>query len=218
MIEQIGPVNDVVMNGDAIDGPGRKDTTGHLTTDIEEQQEMAETILDYVKAERRHVVRGTGFHTDGDKAYENDLESSYTGDDLRLMVHGRRVHFRHVVGRSDTPYGQYTQIAKELTNEIMQASFEGYEPADVIIRSHVHYHAMISVGDATTGYSRIAFSTPSLELRGPRSGPFVRKLRTWLYHVGVTLIEIDETGEVFVRPFLFPIDRYMRREYQCLTA
>lgn len=220
-VKQVGPVDDLVINGDAVDGEGKAGSSHHLTTNVKDQQEMAKEIADQIKADRRHFVRGTGFHTDSALAYEDAIAEAFNTeaqDDLRLQVNGRKLHFRHVVGRSDTPYGQYTQVAKELTNELMQGSFEGYDPADILVRSHVHYHAAMSVGDGVSGLPRIAFTTPSLELRGPKSGPYVRRLRTWLYHVGITLIEITETGEAFVRPILYPLERYMDRSYKCLDA
>lgn len=219
-LKQIGPVDDLIMNGDTVDGEGKKGAAYHLNANVKDQQEMTEEIVDQVKADRRYFVRGTGFHTDSGLCYEDAIAEAFNTkalDDLRLEINGRRLHARHVAGRSDTPYGQGTQIAKELTNELMQGSFEGYEPADLIIRSHVHYHYMVGVGDGVSGWPRIAFTTPCLQLRGPKIGPYVRNLRTWLYHVGMTLIEIEKTGEIFVRPVLFPIDRYMDRSYTCLT-
>ena len=220
-IDQIGPVDAVVCNGDAIDGPGRKGTTHHLTTDVGTQAEMAARVIEYPKTKRKFIVRGTGFHVDGDTAYEDYVAAQFgidAQDELRLEAHGRKLHFRHVVGRSDTPYGQYTQAAKEMVNETLQAEFEDYQGADILGRAHVHYCVKISIADGATGRMREAFTNPCLELRGPKISGFVRGLRTWLYHVGFTLIEIDRTGEAFIRPIILPIKQYMPRGYQCLTA
>lgn len=219
-LRQIGPVDDHILNGDLVDGEGKKGAAYHLTANVKKQQEGAIENMEQVKAKRRHVVRGTGFHSDSGLPFEDAIAEAFhteATDDLRLEANGRKIHARHVVGRSDTPYGQYTQVAKELTNELMQSNFEGYEPADVLIRAHVHYHALVSVGDGVSGHPRVAFTNPCLELRGPVSGPYVRKLRTWLYHVGMTLIEISESGEVFVRPIIYPLERYIDRGYKCLT-
>lgn len=219
-LRQIGPVDDHVLNGDLVDGEGKKGAAYHLTANVKDQQEMAEDCVEVVKAKRRHFIRGTGFHTDSGLPFEDAIAAAFNTDavdDLRLEINGRKLHFRHVVGRSDTPYGQYTQVAKELTNDLMQSAFEGYEPADILVRSHVHYHAAVSVGDGVSGWPRIACTTPCMELRGPKSGPYVRRLRTWLYHVGMLLIEIAESGEAFVRPVVYPLERYMDRSYKCVA-
>ena len=219
-IEQIGHVDLHVNNGDLLDGPGYKDTTHLLTTDISEQQKMAEMVLSAVSSDKKVLVRGTGFHSDGHKAYEDDVANSLgcmIYDEYRPEIYGRHFHFRHVVGRSDTPYGSHTQLQKEMTNEIMQAEMEEYKSADVLIRAHVHYCYQASMADSSRGIMRHVYSAPALQMRGPMQNAFTRKLRTWKYDYGVTLIEVcKETKEVFIRPLLMPIKKYNRREYTCL--
>ena len=221
IIKQIGKVDDLIVNGDSIDGPGYKETTQHLTTDIGEQANMAVQAIEQIKCNRLHIVRGTGFHTDGHTSYENIIASAFgvkAHDDLRLEIHKRLFHIRHVVGRSDIPYGQQTQMQKEVINEILQAEFEDYKSADVLLRAHVHYCFEVKTSDSARGLMRHVYTAPALQLRGPIQGSFVRRLRTWKYDFGVTLIEVDpKTKEVFIRPFLMPIKNYMKREYLCLT-
>lgn len=222
-LEQLPRVDDHILNGDLIDGPGKKDTAAHLTTDVIEQIEMAEQAALMPRAKRRWVVKGTGFHTDNGGALETPFARAIgttAEDELRLEIYGRKLHSRHVVGRSDVPYGQYTQLGKELINDLLQAEMEGYEAADILIRSHVHYTAHISVADGVRGIMRHAITTPALQLRGPLQSEYTRKLRTWLYHVGALLIEIDKTGEVFLRPHIIPIKLTAPtlRKYTCLTA
>lgn len=219
-IAQIGRVNDLVINGDAVHGPPRKEASGHSHPDVDDQIDMADDCIGIIKADRRHFVRGTGFHTDGAVKFEDAIADRFgatSDDECRLDVYGILFHYRHVVGRSDTPYGQHTQIQKEIINEMLQADMEDYESADVLIRSHVHYSAGTWLYDARRGHKREAFTTPALSLRAPKTTAFVRKLRTWLYHVGLTLIETSTTGEVFVRPIMLPIKLYNERGYECVT-
>jgi hypothetical protein len=221
-LEELGKVDAVVFNGDLIDGEGKKDTAAHLTTDITEQMDMAEEAISIVNAGKRFFVRGTGFHTDASGNLEQKIANRFgtdAHDDLRLKIHGRKLHFKHVVGRSDTPYGQHTQLQKDLINDVLQSEFEAYDAADVIVRSHVHYCVESGIGDQDRGIMRKAITTPALQLRGPVQSEFTRKLRTWAYHVGVLLIEIDKTGEVYFRPRFFPIKIYSPKErvYNCLT-
>ena len=222
-LDQLPRVDDHVINGDAIDGPGKKDTAAHLTTDIIDQVQMAEQAALMVRARRRWVVKGTGFHTDSGGNLERPFATAIgttAEDELRLEIHGRKIHLRHVVGRSDIPYGQYTQLGKDMINDLLQGEFEGYPGADLLIRSHVHYCTRVGVADAVRGLMREAITTPALQLRAPLQSEYTRKLRTWLYHVGLLLIEIDKTGEVFLRPHIIPIrlTAPSAREYTCLTG
>jgi len=222
-LQQVGQVDALVLNGDLVDGPGRKDSSQHIRTDINVQVAMAAEIAEQVQARRRYVVRGTGYHTDGYGAFEDHVASDLdcdAFDELRLAIHGRKLHLRHHVGRSDIPYGQYTQVGKELINEMLQSDMEDYEDADILGRAHVHYCTGVWMMDATRGVPRHGFTNPALQLRGPQQGSYVRKLRTWMYHVGGTLIEIDGTGEPFIRPHAFPLKLYApeMREYIWLTG
>lgn len=221
MMKQFGHVDVAFLGGDLIEGPGYKESTSNLTTDVGKQAEMAVQAIDHIKADKFHVIRGTGFHTDGHTSYEDKIANALgveAVDEYRCDIYGRLFNVRHVVGRSDTPYGQHTQNQKEMINEMLQSELEDYKSADVLLRNHVHYCTTASVGDATRGIVRHVYTAPALQLRGPKQSAFTRKLRTWLYHVGVTLIEVDpKTKEVFIRPFLMPIKNYMRREYECLT-
>lgn len=219
-IEQIGKVDGVIFNGDLVDGPGEKESAEHLTTNTNYQVQMAIESVRQIRTRERYFVKGTGFHTDRNGNLEEQIACEFNRDaldELRLEVYGRRFHFRHVVGRSDTPYGQYTQIAKEVINELLQSEFEDYEGADYLGRSHVHYTAGVWTYDVGRGVRREAWTAPGLQLRGPKQNGYTRKLRTWLYHVGMTLIEIERGEDPVIRPIIFPIKLYAPKEYQCLT-
>lgn len=215
-----GPWDVVIANGDLVDGPGRRDTTKHLTTDMHAQTDMAVEALRQTECSDIRIVRGTGYHTDYSCNFE-DFVADALGvpayDDLPLEIHGRRFHFRHHVGRSDIPYGQYTQLGKEKINEALQAEFEGYDAADVIVRSHVHYCVRTGVADAHRGIMREAITLPALQLRGPEQSSYTRQLRTWLYHVGITEIVVSPDGLVWMQPHPLPIVHYAPRRYECLT-
>lgn len=220
--EQIGHVDLHVSNGDILDGPGYKDTTHLLATDIKQQQKMAEKAMSMVSAKKKVIVRGTGFHSDGHKAYEDDVADAIgcnVYDEFRAEIYGRLFHFKHAVGRSDTANGAFTQMQKEQTNDILQAEFEEYPSADVMIRAHVHYCYEARTADSSRGIMRTVYTAPALQMRGPRQNSFTRRLRTWKYDYGLTLIEVcKETKEVFIRPILMPIKQYNKREYICLKS
>jgi hypothetical protein len=220
---QLGTVDTLVANGDLIDGPGRKDSTKHITTDLLEQAEWAAETLSLFKARRRFVVRGTGYHTDSGGSIEDVVAKILdcpVSDELRLDHWGTLSHFRHVVGRSDVPYGQYTQAGKEMINDTLQAELEDYEAADLLGRSHVHYSTGAWRWNTSRGRRQEVFTNPALQLRGPSQSSYVRQLRTWMYHVGFTVIDYGDDGSWVVAPVIFPIQIYWQgaREYLCLES
>jgi len=219
-LSQIGKVDAHVFDGDAIDGHQEKDPSALLKPMVNVQTDMAEEAIRLVRARKRYVIRGTGYHTDMQCSYEQYVADALNCDcldELRIEANGCRLHFRHVVGRSDTPYGQGTPALKEIINEMLAADIEDYDAADVLGRAHVHYATGVWAATGKDGAIRQAYTGAGLQLRGPTQSAFTRKLRTWMYHVGMTLIEIDTTGDAVVRPIIFPLKLYAPKEYECLT-
>jgi hypothetical protein len=213
-LRKIGRVDVHVALGDLVDGPGKKETIGLLTTDMDEQAEMAFICAGVVRAKHRYICYGTPLHTVSTLSHETAvarLLDSPIRETWRLKMGGKRFHFRHVVGRSDVPYGQGTQVAKEIVREELQALAESYEPAEVFGRGHAHYWYRVETA------SKTAFICPALELPNPDEDGniYARKLRTMYYNVGFVLIEIDSTGEVYIRPRIMPLKLAIRKEYTC---
>lgn len=217
-IKQIGAVDCLFVNGDLIDGPQRKDAVTLLETNLKKQCEMSIRCIEQVKTKSIEIIKGTGYHTDNGLNLEEIIADQFdieAVDDLRIEINGLKIYFRHVVGRSDIPYGQYTQLGKELINELLQSIQEDYDPAVLHIRSHVHYSVRVGMQDNFGNY-RTIYTTPALQLRGPGQTAFTRKLRTWLYHVGITLLEIDKHGQFFLRCIPFKTKAYYERGYKCV--
>jgi hypothetical protein len=171
-VKQFGKLDLAVWNGDLVDGPNRKDPTHLVTADLGEQIEMAQEVISQVKTKEHRIVRGTGYHVDLHTSLETRIGKEMgikVSDEERLLVHGRRLHFRHVVGRSDIPYGQFTQLGKELINNLLEAYFEDGEPADALFRGHVHYCFEVGQWHGAKGFMRKAVAAPAMCLRGPRS-------------------------------------------------
>jgi hypothetical protein len=214
-LREIGRVDIHVLGGDLIDGPGKKGTLGLLTTDIEEQAEMAEEVIREVRADYRYFTYGTPFHTvsvlDGENLVARAFRTKPLDEQRLGPFHGRRLLDRHVLGRSDIPYGALTPLWKEWVQEQLRALLEEYRAADIHTRHHVHYNFLVSNGRS------YAISCPCWEI--PRlpsySQPYPRTLKTQYYDMGMMLIEIDRTGEVFVRPQLMPLKLTSPRRYEC---
>ncbi len=215
-LKEIGRVDVYVNGGDSIEGPGRKETLGLLTTDLEEQAQMAAEGIAVVKADYRYFTYGTPFHVAALMKAENLVASAFGAkprETHRLgPFHGVRIMDRHVLGRSDIPYGQGTQLFKEWVRDQLQAVMEEYQAADLHIRHHVHYYFEVRNARGR------AVSCPCWKLPTPPEGwgsPYPWTLRTQYYDVGFLLIEIDRRGEIYVRPQIMPMKFAIPREYEC---
>lgn len=207
-VKEIGPVDVCVVNGDAVDGEGKAENIEQLTTDVEEQAEMAAECIRKVKYKKLYFTYGTPFHTVGALNYEHlvaKVLSSSISDTVFLEANGVKFSFRHTVGASGTPYTQGTQAYKEAVRDLIQAVDNDAEPADIIVRSHVHNYFRAESPE------RMAITTPCLQV--PVS-VFGRKCRSWRYHIGMVLFEISEKGAVTVLPYIMPLKLTVKREYE----
>ncbi len=199
-----------------VEGPGRKETLGLLTTDIEEQAEMAVEAVAEVKADYRYFTYGTPFHV-AQFLRGEDLVAKDFGCKPRESwrigpLHGIYLMDRHVLGRSDIPYGQGTPLFREWVRDQLGAVMEEYRAADLQIRHHVHYYFEVRNARGR------AIACPCWKLPTPPEGwgsPYPWTLRTQYYDVGMLLIEIDKSGEVYVRPQLMPLKTTIPRDYTC---
>ena len=176
----------VVCNGDMIDGQGKASGgTEQLTVDWEEQAEMAAKVVMATGAKKYHIIRGTPYHTGKDGDYENLIRHHAPGcvgvyDQTYLDANGLVFHFKHKVSGSAIPHGRHTGPQREALWNAFQSERGTSPAADVLIRSHVHYHTY--GGDA----KRLTITTPCLE----GSTKYGSKECTGIVDYGVTWFDI----------------------------
>jgi hypothetical protein len=217
-LREIGPVDIHVLGGDLVHGtPDRHAALGLLTSDLEEQVAMAQEAVAEVKAAHRYFAWGTPRHTaDGNMRLEGLVAAAFgerPHDEVAIgPMHGVRLVDRHIVGRSDIPYGQGTPLWREWVRDQIRAVMEDFHAASVHVRHHVHYYFEVRNAHG------LAVTCPCWELpraKGLDGAPYPLGLRTQYYTVGALLIEIDKSGEVFVRPQIMPLKITSTREYLC---
>jgi hypothetical protein len=216
-LREIGRVDIQIIGGDLNEGYGRKGTLGLLTTDIGEQAEWAEEAAREVRAAYRYITYGTPYHVEAFTKCEDAVAKALTGAKPRETwrlgpFHGVRLMDRHVVGRSDIPYGQGTPLFREWVRDQLTAVLEEYRAADLHTRHHVHYYFEVrnARGQAVT--------CPCWRLPTPQTGEgstYPYTLRPQYYDVGFLLIEIDRSGEIYVRPQIMPLKIAISRSYVC---
>lgn len=212
--KQLGRIDFLVHNAESVDGLGKKEKIGLWTDKPEEQEECAAEVISVWDAEKRYMTRGSTYHSVGERKYDDNVArmlEAYIDDEIRLEINGVRFQFRHVAPRSDTQHGQASQLFKEATREAVAAIDDEYVAADVVVRSHNHYYFKVET------FQRTAVITPSLELRGAgvnrHGSSYPVNLKTQYYHVGYIVIEVEDNGEVFIRPRRFPMKVVRPVEY-----
>ena len=167
-IDKIGPVDLALWNGDLIDGEGSKSGgSEHLDTSPEEQVEMAVACCRRVEARDHLFTFGTAYHTGKSADYERQVADRIGGpiaDTQHFQCNGVNFNARHHVGNSQVPYGRGTAQYREAIWNALNAA-AGLEPrAQVLLRSHVHYH--VAVQDA----QRLTMTLPCLQGPGSKFG------------------------------------------------
>jgi len=173
-IARNGPYDIIFVNGDLVDGKGKKSgSTELLAPDMEDQADMATKIIRMVPKTKNCkivITRGTPYHvssSDGED-WENVIAErvgATVTDHAWIEVEGIVFDLKHhPAGSSGLPHGRHTGVAKDrLWNQILAAEGEQTK-ADVVIRSHVHYHNFAG------GPDWIAMTTPALQGAGSKFG------------------------------------------------
>lgn len=187
--KEIGYVDAVVVNGDAIDGRGvRSGGTELMTSDLFKQVKIAERCLKEVQADKYYFIQGTDYHVSNDgNDFEILLADKFNGiikDHLWLNVNGCTFDFKHKVASSSVFQGRVTPLLKEIQWN-REWSKDGSAPrADILVRSHVHYHNMV-----TDNESYIAMTTPALQVADTKFGG---RQCSGTVDLGMVLFEVPE--------------------------
>lgn len=143
----------VIHNGDAIDG-SHHNSTEQWTHNLEDQVEHAYKILKPVVEAcegRYYHIRGTEAHVGKCGANEEQLakrlgavqneHGRYARYDLWIRVAGVPCHFLHHIGTTSSAQYETSALTAEYAAMCVDAARFGYEPPQIIGRSHRHRNA-----------------------------------------------------------------------------
>lgn len=186
LVKEVGKVDLVVVNGDAVEGKGyRNEGIELITSDRMTQAAMAAEALNLFDTKKYHMTYGTPYHTGTSENFElavaSELGAQIEGR-LALDVNGLLFDIRHHSPGSATPMGPVASLQRE---KVMALLDDRIQRGGVAIRSHVHkfYAAMDHHG--------AVFTTPCLQTHteyGSRrcSGDI---------DLGFMVFEVNEKGE-----------------------
>ena len=150
-----------IINGDAVDGKGKRSGSVELiTADWNKQREMAQAAIEEIGASKIAMTYGTPYHVGNTADHELELcnnlnalpgrSAKIRGQDW-VTVNGTTFDIKHFISGSSISHGRHTAIAKSrLWNQLWAVT--GQQPrADVLLRSHVHYKGMTGVPNEWLG-------------------------------------------------------------------
>lgn len=179
-----------IWNGDLIDGRGeRSGGTELITSDRDEQGDIASRVVETVGANRNFFCYGTAYHTGQCEDFENRIAERFGGDIKShqfIEVNGVVIDVKHKIGGSSIPHGRATAIKREQLWNLLWAEQDGQPKADIIMRSHVHYY------DYTGNDNYYAVVTPALQAAYTKYGA---RACSGTISWGFLTIEINARGE-----------------------
>lgn len=199
-IKEIRPIDRLVLNGDLIEGPATKQQSLELlAVDPQEQIRIAERVVEFVGCKDIAVIAGTAYHTGDGTDYERLVADKFGvkfGGHEYYDIDDVCFSFKHHIGGSQSPMGRSTPLVKELVWALQWSLTEEFPDADVVVRSHVHYH--VAVANAVR--NKLAMTTPALQTPGSRFG--VRRM-SGIVDYGFVYFDIYPDGTYSWQPVLW---------------
>lgn len=198
-VEPLRPIDILELGGDAIDGKGeRSGGVEQITTNRNEQAELAAAIVDFIAPAKVRIVYGTRYHTGKDEDFEDQLVDKITCTrDVTIQGHGFYdvngciIDSKHKLGSSGIPHGRHTALARARLWNVLWNQEHGRQPlANILLRHHVHYHTYAG------GRGWLATSVPPL-CYGTAYG--IRECEA-LVDVGMIKIDIYKNGSYTWQP------------------
>lgn len=190
MVESVGHVKYLVIDGDVVDGKAKAAEGKDVwTTDINEQVEAASELVKQINYDKLLVVYGTPYHTaenpNGDEIFARSMNASKHGYELSWQPDSCKdiIHISHGVGVSTSSW-QYrtTPLAKELVAALLNEN--ALYKYKCIIRAHAHYYVYVA-------FSSFGFITPCWQSRTPY---MIRKGLSMVPKMGYVLLPISDEG------------------------
>ena len=204
-IDKLKPIDIVIVNGDSIDGKGsRSGATELISADCNAQVEMAAVALLQTEAKHYVFTRGTPYHTGEAEDFEDLLadtlarhhntKSVKIGNHEWVDVNGVVFDCKHKIGSSQVPHGRFTALARDVLWNLLWSVQEEQPRADVVLRSHVHYHVYLGGGDEP-----LAMTLPALQAMGTKFGS---RQCCGRVHFGFVHFDVDAKGGVTWEPHI----------------
>lgn len=191
MVKAYSPVDILLVLGDCIDGRGEKSgSTELLTTDRQQQCDMAAACIDEWKADNIVMVFGTAYHTGQKEDWENSIANMVSADKIGgqewVKVDEVTFDLKHFATMTQVPHGFGTPLARDWLWNIVWALRKEQPLVDVFLRGHVHNFGYIG------NDSFLAITLPALQGLGSKFGARIPSRR-----VDFGVVYFDVEGDQF---------------------
>ncbi len=187
-LDTLGHIDACFINGDCIDGDGKRSGgTELITTDRKEQVAMAIECINQIQADRYTMVFGTPYHCGNNEDFELDIAKHLgckIGGHEWENVNGVVFDLKHKQSNCINPS---TGLFNEIRDNREWVAVGEQPKADVLVRSHTHRFCLIRTEDT------IGISTPALQAYGTKFGArqCSRKVQ-----FGMVVLDVWPDGEV----------------------
>jgi len=138
----------LVINGEPVDGPNRYNPSDVWSTSLLDQMTASRELIREFKAKKIYTTRGSDYHvTIEDQPFEEyyghgigaeKIDGAYAPDEFTLKINDVWINFSHPI--ATTRMWQYRSSAISSVMAQMKLNQSHRWPADIIVRSHVHYY------------------------------------------------------------------------------
>lgn len=200
-LDALQPIHALLVLGDCIDGKGdRSGGTEQITSDLQEQCDMAAFAIKAAKAKSVVMVHGTPYHVgpegeDYERIIAREVGATIGGHEW-AECYGVVFDLKHKVGSSSTDHGRHTAIAREKTWNELWALRNGAPRADIILRGHVHYFRHCG------GPGWLAMTMPALQGFGSKYGT---RQCSGIVDVGLVSFDLYPGGKYSWEPHVMPV-------------
>lgn len=187
-LDTLGHIDACFINGDCIDGDGKRSGgTELITTDRKEQVAMAIECIDQIQADRYTMVFGTPYHCGNNEDFELGIAKHLgckIGGHEWENVNGIVFDLKHKQSNCINPS---TGLFNEIRDNREWVAVGEQPKAGVLVRSHTHRFCLVRTEDT------IGISTPALQAYGTKFGArqCSRKVQ-----FGMVVLDVWPDGEV----------------------
>lgn len=146
LISKIGQADVLLINGDTIDGPGKRagGTEAVRMSSLEQTDMAVECIRPWLHDMTKIVASyGTPYHTStSGEDFEKIVVDGIGGEihsEPFIDIEGVIFGMKHFVSASSIPHGRGTALLRDMLWNIVWAAMNEQPKCDIVVRSHVHY-------------------------------------------------------------------------------
>jgi len=150
MLNSIGEIDILILNGDIIEGPNKAEQgLGVWTTDIHAQATCAAALVDMIPCKKIYCTQGSTYHTGnptGDKIVSDLVGADWIGDWQFIKINNTiTIYLKHYGDFASLPYTRCTAQRKQA----FIAKAQGTD-VDIFINSHTHhFYASLDSNDTS---------------------------------------------------------------------